>query len=52
MPKTQTRKILALIAIVPLLSACLDLEDAAIGVAGIVIVDRVMEKQNGGDGLF
>ena len=43
---------LILLALTPFLAACVDLEDAAIGAAGVVIVDRVLEKQNGGDGLF
>ena len=45
-------KFAVLLAAIPLLSACLDLGDAAVGAAGVVIADTLIENQNGGDGLF
>ena len=52
MSKTVFPKLSLLLLVVPMLSACLDLGDAAVGAAGVVIADTLIENQNGGDGLF
>lgn len=54
MPKTiLTRSILAL-ALAVTLGACSEDEmlGAAVGAAGVVIADTIMEEREGGDGLF
>ena len=50
----MSKKIFALIGALTLLSACSDgdLFDAGLGAAGVVIIDSIMEDQNGDDGLF
>ena len=52
MSKRPLVRIMLILSIGPLASACVKWEDAAIGAAGVVIADRIIEKQNGGDGLF